>query len=120
MQKLEEPRKQLEYSKRSLRTAGPDVQVPSDRKKSFQRAKACMPKQSAQYVTTTMDLIDKASLRKAAIFRQKNIQTTTERRLNVAVVEAVAKGLPKSRQYATRKPLACFLNMIKNYNLRDS
>lgn len=79
-----------------------------------------MPKQAAQYVTTTMDLIDKASSRKAAIFRQKNIRITTERKLKVAVVEAVAKGLPKSRQSATRKPLACYLNMIKNYNLRDS
>lgn len=74
-----------------------------------------MPKQAAQYVTTTMDLIDKASSRKAAIFRQKNIRITTERKLKVAVVEAVAKGLSKS---ATRKALACFLNMIKKYELQ--
>lgn len=49
-----------------------------------------MPKQAAQYVTTTMDLIDKVSPRKSAIFRQKNIRTTTEGKLEVAVVEAVA------------------------------
>lgn len=47
-------------------------------KEEPQVAEACMSKQAAQYVTAIMELIDKASQRKAVIFPQRNIGTTTE------------------------------------------
>lgn len=50
-----------------------------------------MPKQATQYVTATVDFIDKASPRKAVIFCQKI--RNTDGNLEVAVVEELAKGL---------------------------
>lgn len=65
-----------------------------------------------------MSLLPWTLIDKAAIFRQKNIRTTTEGKLEVAVVEAAANGLSKSRQSPTRKALACSLNMILKYKLQ--
>lgn len=101
---------------KDLQEKAQDVRNPAARRKSLQRVRKAMPKQPAEFANTATDLIKKASPRKAAAMRDKNI-SSTERRIEAALQEVVASCLSEPKQSATRRSVGRTMHILKKHKL---
>lgn len=108
---------QLEQKRKDLTKKDQDVRNPAARRKSLQRVKQVMPRQAAQNANTTMDLINNASPRKAAAMKERNMHTSTEKRMESALHEVVAIGLSKPKYSSARISLVGYMHILKKYKL---
>lgn len=107
---------ELEQMKMDLQEKAQDVRNPAARRKSLQRVRKAMPKQPAQFANTATDLIKKASPRKAAAMRDKNI-SPTEGKMEAALQEVVASCLSEPKQSATRRSVGSSMHILKKHKL---
>lgn len=116
-QALKQQAEEIHQAKSALNSIGLDVRTPAARRKSLQRARRGMPQRPSHYVTTALDLMEKASPRKMEAFKNAKSPATV---VEDAVMEAVSAGLSKSRFSKARKILATTLSSVKRYKLQRS
>lgn len=93
-EELNEERQRLAQENRQ-KTDGVDMRSPNARRKALQRARHSMPRQAANYVTTAVDVIVRASPIKAKALKKAGVRVLkpNEHSLEEAVMEALPDGL---------------------------
>ncbi|XP_071507484.1 uncharacterized protein [Diadema antillarum] len=112
-EKLREKEIEMREKNAELGEDAIDVRSNTARRKSLQRVRRAFPKQRSHFVSTTVDLVQKASPLKAAALEKAGI--TGRNPLHEGVMEAVADALSGPKKSAKRKQMAMSLAAIKKY-----
>ena len=118
---LRKKEEELQQQRESLQIEGEDVRSKIARRNSLERAWKAMPRNPSHFVTTTIDLINKASPRKADRFKRTNVSpgTSKEQDLTKVVLDTVASEFAQPSSSKTRKKLASSLNAeLKKHKLQ--
>ncbi|XP_033630608.1 uncharacterized protein LOC117292604 [Asterias rubens] len=89
-----------------------DIRSNDARRKSLQRARGAMPQRRSHFVSTTIDLVEKASPRKTAALKKAGI--TGRNPLHDGVMKALGDVFSGPRNSPQRKHIAMSLSALKN------
>ncbi|PIK42771.1 hypothetical protein BSL78_20373 [Apostichopus japonicus] len=113
--KEEELRLMTEELKSKQKEGEESIDIRSDaaKRKALERARKSMPKKTAAFVATTIDLISTASPTKTSAFSSAGVRVSKKQQLEDVIMEAVSIGLKEPKTSLKRRSLASILSVVK-------